>query len=192
MRIGLDFDGTIADASGAKMRYARERWGVTLDRAQTMRPGAIPLIGRERYETMIADIFGTPLTLEMEPMPGAVDVLQRLADAHDLFVVTARLDHETGFATTWLQRRGIAIRELRNSARGRKAAPCIALRLDVMLEDSPGELAALPPQVRAPVLLATPYNAEEVRADHWHEVPDWAGFEALCARLAAAEPAGAG
>ncbi len=184
MRIGLDFDGTIADASGGKMRYAAERWGVTLTRAQTMRPGAIPLLGRERYEQMIGDLFGSALTEEMEPMPGALDALRRLGAEHDLYVVTARLDHEVAFATQWLETHGVGIRELRNSARGRKAAPCAALQLAVMLEDSPAELAALPVAAPAAVLLATPYNAEDARADHWHEVPDWAAFETLCRRLA--------
>ncbi len=188
MRIGLDFDGTIADASGAKMRYASERYGVALTRAQTMRPGAVPLIGRERYDTMIANVFGTSITMEMEPMPGAVEALRRLARAHDLFVVTARLDHEVPLATRWLDRHAIPIRELRNTGRGRKAEPCVALRLDVMLEDSPAELVALPAGGPAPALLETPYNADEARADHWHRVPDWAAFETLCARLGEAGP----
>ena len=48
------------------------------------------------------------------------------------------------------------------------------------------ELAALPGHGPAPALLETPYNATEVQADHWHRVPDWAAFEALCARLAPA------
>lgn len=187
MRIGLDFDGTIADASGAKMRYAQERWGVTLTRAQTMRPGAIPLIGRKRYETMIADVFGTSITTEMEPMPGAVETLHRLAADHDLFVVTARLDHELDFARRWLDRHAIPVREMRNTGRGQKAEPCIALRLAVMFEDSPAELAAVPSHGPAPALLETPYNADEERADHWHRVADWPAFEMLCSRLAGGE-----
>jgi uncharacterized HAD superfamily protein len=185
MRIALDFDGTIADAAGAKVRYAQERWGVELTAALSMRPGALPLLGEERYEEMIRDVFGTAMSVEMEPMPGAVDAMTRLGAIHDLHIVTARFDHEGEFATQWLQRHGLKVRSMNVTNRGAKVDHCVGLGAEILLEDSPGELARFADHDHrvAMALLDTPYNANDERPESWHLVPDWVAFEALVERL---------
>jgi uncharacterized HAD superfamily protein len=189
MRIGLDFDGTIADSASAKIRYAGERWGVDLTPAQTMRPGAVPLLGRERYDAMVADVFGSELSLEMEPMPGALEALSRLGAEHELYVVTARLDHEVGLAARWLSRHGIEVRAIRHTSRGPKDDACRTLGVAVHLDDSPGELVRLAEgglcaEGLCAALLETAYNAGDERHEALRLVPDWPAFEALCAELA--------
>ncbi|MPZ98315.1 MAG: hypothetical protein GEU80_03085 [Dehalococcoidia bacterium] len=189
MRIALDFDGTIADAVGAKVRYARERYAVTLPPEDSMRPGAVPLMGLEAYEQMIRDVFGSPLTLEMEPMPGAVQALHRLQRDHELYVVTARLDEEVDYAGTWLHDRGIEVQDIHHTRRGPKVAPCEALEAAVLLEDSATELTYFGTHAACMALLETPYNRELERLDHWRLVPDWPAFEVLCEELARTEVA---
>ncbi|MCO6450641.1 MAG: hypothetical protein J5I90_07605 [Caldilineales bacterium] len=186
MNIALDFDGTIADAAGAKIRYAKERWNIELTYATSMRPGALPLMGEERYEQMLRDVFGSPMSVEMEPMPGAVESLRRLASDHDLHIVTARFDHEGEFAMQWLEKHGLSVRSLTATNRGAKVDHCVALNASVLFEDSVGELAHFANQEHtvAMALLETPYNQLEQRAEDWHVVPDWTAFEALVGRLA--------
>jgi uncharacterized HAD superfamily protein len=189
MRIGIDFDGTIADASSAKIRYALERFGVELTPELTMRPGGVPVIGLERYEAMVADIFGTELTLEFEPMPGALEVLRRLAAEHEIYVVTARLDHEVDLAARWLETRGVEVRGVRHTARGPKTDACRELGLGLYLDDTPAELARLAEgglceAGLCAALLETPYNREDDRHAAVRLVPDWPAFEVLCAETA--------
>jgi uncharacterized HAD superfamily protein len=186
VRIALDFDGTIADAAGAKVRYARERWAADLTVAASMRPGAVPILGDERYERMIADVYGSHLSLEMDPMPGAISALQRLAALHELHVVTARWEQERQFAERWLADRGIPVASLTVTGRGSKVGACALVEADLLFEDSPGELAQFAESGRPLrlALLETPYNAGHDRAPHWHVVPSWAAFEELVAALA--------
>lgn len=42
MHLGIDFDGTITDATGLRQRYAQERWAVELAAHEVMREGAVP------------------------------------------------------------------------------------------------------------------------------------------------------
>jgi len=186
MRIALDFDGTIADAVGAKVRYAHERFGVVLPPEDSMRPGAVPLMGLERYEQMIRDVFGSPITLEMEPMPGALESLHRLQRNHELYVVTARLDEEVDYARTWLRERGVDVRDIRHTSRAPKVSHCEALEAAVLLEDSATELNHFGTHAVCMALLETPYNRELERLAHWRAVPDWPAFEVLCDELASA------
>ncbi len=186
MRIALDFDGTIADAAGAKIAYAREQWGVELTRAHSMRPHAVPLLGEERYDAMLFDVFGTERSVGMEPMPGAVEALQRLAKDHELHVVTARYEREGPFARAWLERHAIRVGSLTVTNRGAKVDHCVGLGAHVLLEDSVGELSHFADHEHtvAMALLETPYNALEERSEGWHIVPHWPAFEALVETLA--------
>jgi uncharacterized HAD superfamily protein len=185
VRIALDFDGTIADAATTKVRYARERWGLKLTVATSMRPGAVPLIGEQRYEQMIADVYGTELSLAMDPVPGAVEALQRLAAAHDLHVVTARWEHERVFAEHWLATRDIPVASLTVTGRGSKVGACALIEADLLFEDSPAELAHFSESGRPPrlALLETPYNADQARSPYWATVSSWAEFEDVVASL---------
>ena len=185
MRIALDFDGTIADAASAKVRYAKERWGIELTPATSMRPGALPLMGAERYEQMIRDVFGTQLSVEMDPMPGSIEALERLQRRHDLHIVTARFDHEGVFAGQWLAKHSIRVGSLTPTNRGAKVEHCVNLGAKVLFEDSVSELAHFDDHNHAiaMALLETPYNAAEERASGWHVLPDWAAFEGLVERL---------
>ncbi len=186
MRIALDFDGTIADAAGAKIAYARETWGVELTRAHSMRPHAVPLLGEGRYDAMLFDVFGTERSVAMEPMPGAVESLRRLAKGHELHVVTARYEREGPFAQAWLDRHAIPVGSLTVTNRGAKVDHCVELGAHVLLEDSVGELTHFTEHEHsvAMALLETPYNALEERTEGWHIVPDWPAFERLVEILA--------
>jgi hypothetical protein len=190
LRIALDFDGTIADAAGAKVAYARERFGVELTPATSMRPEALPLLGERRYERMVADVFGSELSAAMDPMPGAIEALERLGRSHQLHIVTARWEHEREFAEQWLARQGIAIESITVTGRGPKVGACALLEADLLFEDSPGELAHFADSARALslALLETPYNTLRQREPHWHIVPTWVLFERLVESLASLTP----
>ncbi len=187
MRLAIDFDGTIADSASLVARYVREVLALEgPSGAAGERRGEISFVQltEGQHEEVTRAVFGTAFALEMEPMPGALDVLRRLGDRHELYIVTARHDYEVVYASQWLEDRGVEVRELVHTSRLPKLEACQRLAADVLFEDSPHYLAALAglTSVR-PVLLETSYNLEHPRGADWHVVPHWDAFEALCADL---------
>lgn len=184
MRIGLDFDGTIADITWAKIRYARDAFAVELTPEQTSRPSGEPVLGRERYDDLVRAVHGSKLALEMPPMPGALDVIGRLAANHELVVVTARLDHEAALAREWLEMHDVPVDDLVHTSRGSKADACRALDIRIHLDDLPAVFADIDHGRTVPALIDTPYNRAQPRLDHVRVVEHWLAFESLVGTLA--------
>ena len=133
MRIGIDFDGVLADVVQAKIVFARERFGVTLEPHETWRADAIERIGFERYNGMLRDLFGTARTLDIAPIAGALEVSGRLAEQHELIVLTARTDEERGPAEAWIRQHEVPISRFIHTSREPKPPVCAALGIDVAI-----------------------------------------------------------
>lgn len=181
LRIGLDFDGTIADITWAKQQYAREAFGVELPAEATWGAAGREVLGEERYAELVEAVHGTSLSVEMPPMPGAVETMRRLGEQHELYVVTARLDHEAELALEWLERHGLRVDGFFHTCRGSKAVHCIDLGLSVHLDDSPVVLEDLGDTL--PALIDAPYNRTLPRHERIRTVEHWRAFEALVESL---------
>jgi uncharacterized HAD superfamily protein len=191
MRIGIDFDGTIADITTAAILYGREHWGVELRPEQTWGASGIEVVGgRERYDQMFRDLHTTPLGLEVPPMPGALDVLSRLAEEHEIHVVTARNEDEGEWARRWLERHGLTVAGVCCTSRAPKLDACRELRLSVLFDDFVDNFKHLGPSTAA-ALLDAPYNRDLQREPHIRLVEHWHAFEALCGELVAGQGSGA-
>jgi hypothetical protein len=186
VRIGLDFDGTLADIGATKQRFVRERWGILLEVADVGRSGALPVLGEERYVEMVEAVHGTDLVLDTAPVPGAIEVTRRLLDRYEVTLITARLDEEIELAREWLRLHGLGAMAMVHTSRGTKRDAWEAHRIDVHLDDTPSVLAEHP-DAMVPALIAAPYNAALTRCLATRAVPDWLAFEALVAELAARE-----
>ena len=182
MRIGLDFDGTIMDIALAKQRYIRETWGIELSIADTGRPGALPILGEERYLEMVAATHRTEAMLDTPPIAGALEVTSRLLGAHDVVIITARLDEEIGLAREWLRRHGLGDVPVVHTAWETKRAAWEAHRTEVHLDDTPFVLTHHTDDM-VPALLHTPYNADLERCEKTQWIADWPAFERLVAGL---------
>jgi uncharacterized HAD superfamily protein len=184
MRIGLDFDGTIAAWGGAMARWMQENGRAPFDPDRHV----VDQVSGEHLHEMVRAILATSLTLAMEPMDGALDAMRRLRAHHDLYVVTARNTDEGAWARRWIAQHAVPVTDVVETARASKADACRRLDLDVLLDDTPSALADLPAAGTLPVLLESRFRRDEPRdpalriVDHWHD------FEALCAALAT--PAG--
>lgn len=103
-RIGLDFDGLIADTYKAKQRYAYNKYGVELTPQQCRREKGTEILGDVRYQKMIREIYGTRLTLALEPMPGSISAIQAMDELADCYIVTARYEKELKWLRIWLDK----------------------------------------------------------------------------------------
>ena len=191
MRIGIDFDNTLGDFVALLQRITREQTGFEMRGLREQHPELDSLepiihaaVGKERFESFMHEIHTTDLTVEMEPRLGAVEVARRLAERHDLVVLTARNDREIDAVRRWLEQHRIPVRDLVGTDRAPKAPHALDLGLAVHLDDSAEVFAdfdAAHPTL--PALLAHPMNAKAARASHWRDVEHWLAFEALVKEL---------
>ena len=181
MRIGIDFDGTFADVVTAKIAFARELFGIELPPDRTWPADAVPLIGEERYTILERELYSTDRTLEIPPIEGAIEVAQRLGEAHELFVLTARTDAERGPAEAWIRQHGLPISRLVHTSRGPKPPVCAEFGIDVLLDDWEQSFVDMRAETRA-VLLDQPHN-QHVDEPHITRVESWHAFEVLVAEL---------
>lgn len=196
MKIGLDFDDTLADFSEMLVRLTRERFGIDLlELYRQGKPGK-PAVGAERWDAMLKEMHETDLTLEMAPKDGAVEVARRLAARHDLVILTARNDRETPSARRWLERFQIPTAHIIWTNRGPKAAPAREHGLAVLFDDTAANFDDFGGHPTVPVLFvgATTLPRAQQPAEHVrHHLSHWHEFEAMVAQLEEAEtghPAG--
>ena len=183
MKLGLDFDGTIANWAGAMDRWLQLHERRSLDREHDVRDQ----VTREQLREMVAAILGTALTFEMEPETDALPVMSRLAEQHELIVLTARHDDEAAFATQWLVRHGAPVREVVFTGRAAKFDACLRLGLEMLLDDTVAHLVPLPDGATLPVLFRSRFGERRPQPPTIRVVDNWLAFEVLCAELAGDE-----
>jgi uncharacterized HAD superfamily protein len=187
VRLGIDFDGTVVDSTATMVVYAREHFALDLRPEETMPPARERAMSPDQYDQMVRDVLSSPLSLDMQPMPGAEKVLSRLTEQHEVHIVTGRYEHEVPFALEWLRARDLQVHGLSHTSRGPKLEPARDLAIDLFFDDLPGELTNLEALSLRPVLLVTPYNEAEPRAEGWHVVPDGQRSSACASSGARAE-----
>ncbi|MFA7249904.1 MAG: hypothetical protein WC273_09775 [Dehalococcoidia bacterium] len=191
MRLGIDFDNTFADFGGMLRRLVLERTGFDIRAVREADPTIVDMeavvhaaIGKGRLDALIQEILETDLSDAMEPRPGAIEVARRLGERHDLVVVAARNERESGGPRRWLARHGIPLADYIPTAYGPKAPIAQQQGLHAHLDDSVtvfAEFDAAHPTL--PVLLVHPMNVGADRPAHWRTVEDWAAFERLVGAL---------
>jgi len=191
MRLGIDFDNTLADFVATLQQLTRERTGFELRGLRDRHPETEDVeaiihaaVGKERFEALIHEVQSTDLTVEMAPLPGAVEVARRLALTHELVVVTARPEADTRSVRAWLRRHDIPVVDLVATDFRPKAPHALAHGLAIHLDDTASMLEAFDEaHPTVPALIAHPMNARSVRAAHWRSVEDWLAFERLVGTL---------
>lgn len=183
MRIGLDFDGTIIDTTTAKVRFAREAFGVELSALETWGAIGRARIGEERFMEMVRAAH-QELTVSAPPMPGAREGIVRLARDHELYVVTARSALEVSWAERWVAEHAPAISGVVHTDRAPKLDACRELGIELMLDDIPSVLHELAEAGVDGALIEAEYNRDAARHERVRSVRHWRDFVALCAEAA--------
>lgn len=188
MKIGLDFDDTLADFSDLLVRLTRERFGIDLPELHRQGKPGRPEVGAERWDAMIREMLETDLTLEMPPKDEAIEVARRLAARHDLVILTARYDREMPATRRWLERHGIPTSHIIWTDRGPKAGPAREHGLAVLFDDTAKNFDDFGNHPTVPALFVgatTTPRAQQPAAHVRHHLSHWREFEALVGRLEA-------
>jgi 5'(3')-deoxyribonucleotidase len=180
LRLGIDLDGVITDFNGGWMeRYDRD-FGVRLDPSDVV--GWDGLQALTRFGSM--DEFwawaqgdGRSVFLDLPPMPGALEALERLAAKHRIVILTARFDWAIADTLAWLADHRVTAREI-HFVEDKARIPC-----DVYLDDAPDQIAAFLERASGATVCRAvrPWNRALPGAV---DIPDWDAFERLVARLA--------
>lgn len=179
MRLGLDFDGVIADTIPAMIAYARLRLGIELTPTECIVPEGIERLGVVPYRALVAATHDTTYSLTFEPTAGATEGLRSLAKRHELFIVTAREGAAFANAERWIEAHGLrtCFAAVRSSAGPRKSQMVDDLRLECFVDDVPRTFRNW--SARAWPLLWTaehnrdhPVEAPTVRVAGWEELAE--------------------
>lgn len=91
--IGFDFDGVIADIGEAFLRLACEKHGYcscSLEEITSFQVETCIDIPEKVVRTIFDDILADSLATGLRPLPGAVEILERLGRHSPLIIITAR------------------------------------------------------------------------------------------------------
>lgn len=174
MRIGIDFDGVICNTVPAMIAYAARAHGLALTPIDCIVANGPAGLSSDEHLQLIINTHHTEFQFEMQPVVDAVDTLRRLAEGHEILVVTARRDEGIENARRWSDRYGLTshIGQFVSSGGTTKAALCDSLQLDVLIDDFEQNLDGLPTSTR-PILWHAEYNADVTIAPPMVRVRGW-------------------
>jgi len=104
MKIGLDFDGVIADCGRLKSEVALQLYGVKISPENFKKELVTSqgLLTLTQYRELQSKIYSTrQYGLQMSPVPGVFKYLSLLVNQHEIQIVTSRGEEETQIAQEW-------------------------------------------------------------------------------------------
>ncbi|TAL19585.1 hypothetical protein EPN90_03045 [Patescibacteria group bacterium] len=186
-KIGIDFDGVIADTSSLKQEQARLLYGVSIPPHQFKEQlvTGMGILTQPQYRALMRRVCGTrEVGLRMAPLPGAVPSLRRLLDGgHRCTVITSREAEELAIASEWCAARGLAPEFV--SVGYAKPKVEVARGLDVYIDDDLQKLLPLVGNTPNLFLFHQSYNAHEAEPPEIRRVSSWAELDGHLTRLGA-------
>ncbi len=178
MKIGLDFDGVVADSQALKAIEAERRYGVKIPPTLCKKAPVVAngWLTADQYRQLQLDVSGIrEICLQMRPVKRASAFLEKLAaDGHDLVIISSRSGAEIANAREWLARQKIGISIVGVGYGNSKES---AVRgLDIFIDDDLPKLADLAGIVPNLFLFSWPYNLNERETGIARRVFSWREF----------------
>ncbi|MBP7831499.1 MAG: hypothetical protein KA028_00565 [Candidatus Pacebacteria bacterium] len=176
MKIGLDFDGVIADCGKLKKLGAEQMFGVSIPEEKFKKEIVVGegLLTLEQYRTLQKKIYGTrELGLQATAVPDAIDFIRKLqADGHDLFIITSRAtDEELGIAKEWATINNLDIPFY--GCKESKLPTCQELGIEIFVDDDLDKLISVAPAVKHLFLFSWGYNEDIDEHSTAIRIYDW-------------------
>jgi 5'-nucleotidase len=105
-RIAVDMDEVVADALGEHIKRYNARFAGNIERAHLVGCHLHDVVPREHRRAAHEIVHCETFFEDLEVMPGAQEVLERLSREHEIFIATAAMEVPNSFASKyrWLQR----------------------------------------------------------------------------------------
>ena len=171
MRIAIDIDSTLHHYWDRLSDAALRRFGVELPYEEQLDWGITRLRG-DQLRLCIEETHCEQAILAGEPYPDAVATVRRWrADGHFIHITSHREASAHQPTARWLDRIGLAYDDLHCS--DDKVGRCIELEIDLLIDDSPLNLARAIEQGMLVATIAHPWNRELCELEDIVCAPDW-------------------
>lgn len=177
MRIAIDVDSTLHHYWDVLSDAALRRFGVDLPYEEQFDWG-ITRLRPDQLSVCIAETHGDAVIAAGRPYPGAVETVNAWHEAGHFIHITSHRDVRAHEATErWLDAIGLRHDDLHCSYD--KVARCRELAIDVLIDDSPVNIAAALGAGITPATIEHPWNRDVVEEEGVLSAPDWAGLRAV-------------
>jgi uncharacterized protein len=171
VRIAVDIDSTLHHYWDQLAAVAKRRFGVDLP-YDTQLTWSITLLRPQQVHVCVEETHRDASVLAAEPYPGAVETIRAWHEAGHFIHVTSHRTTEAQAATArWLERIGLPYDELYCSFD--KIARCREIAIDVLIDDSPVNLAKAADAGITPATILHPWNRELCEEEDIVCAPDW-------------------
>jgi uncharacterized protein len=171
VRIAIDIDSTLHHYWDQLAAVAKRRFGVTLPYAEQETWG-IELLRPEQLRTCVTETHRPEHVLAAQPYPGAVEVVRRWHEqGHFIHITSHRSTDAHECTARWLERIGLPHDELYCSFD--KISRCTEIGIDVLVDDSPVNLARAVDAGLLGATIAHPWNREICETEDIVCAEDW-------------------
>ncbi len=188
MRIAIDIDSTLHHYWDCLSDAALRRFGIDLPYEQQFTWG-ITRLRDEQLALCIEETHSEEVILASEPYPGAVETVSHWhAQGHFIHITSHRSTGAHDATARWLDKIGLRYDDLHCSYD--KVARCAELAIDVLIDDSPVNIARAIEHGIVPATISHPWNQDVCEEEDVVCAADWrelrAKLEPLLARGRAA------
>jgi uncharacterized protein len=170
-RIALDIDSTLHHYWDLLQRIARERYGVELP-YEEQRDWGITALERDAVVHCVEESHSDENIAAAEPYPGAVETVRAWHEAgHWIHVTSHRRDAAEPATARWLEAIAMPYDDLHCSFD--KVSRCVELEIDVLIDDSPINIARAREAGMLAATIIHPWNEHLVGADGVIVGRDW-------------------
>ncbi|HEV3227916.1 MAG TPA: hypothetical protein VGY97_00470 [Solirubrobacteraceae bacterium] len=188
MRIAIDIDSTLHQYWDLLSGVAQRRFGVPLPYEEQLTWG-VTRLRPEQLALCVAETHTEALIMASRPYPGAVAVITRWhAAGHFIHITSHRTPSAHSATTRWLEGIGLPYHELYCSMD--KVSRCQEIGIDLLIDDSPVNLAGALEIGIAGATILHPWNRELCDEEDIIAARDWPELERKLDALLA--PAGRG
>jgi FMN phosphatase YigB (HAD superfamily) len=180
-RIALDIDSTLHHYWDLLQLVVRDRYGVELP-YEDQRDWGITALERDAVIHCVEETHSDENIEAADPYPGAVEAVRRWHEQGHWIHVTSHRRTSAGPATArWLERIGMPFDDLHCSFD--KVSRCVELGIDLLVDDSPVNIARAREAGIAAATIQHPWNEHLVGSDGVIVARDWAELERRLAPL---------
>jgi uncharacterized protein len=173
-KIALDIDSTLHPYWDLLQRVVRERYGVELP-YEEQRDWGITALQRDAVIHCVEETHTDENILAGVPYEGAVETVQEWhAQGHWIHVTSHRRPQTAEATARWLERIGLPVDDLHCSFD--KVSRCVDLGIDVLVDDSPINIARAREAGIVAATIIHPWNEEIVERDGVIGARDWDGL----------------
>ncbi len=184
MIIGIDLDDVLAQSLEAIIEYHNETYGSALHRNDFVSDkywevwGGTKKTATEKWY----DFYQTDYFNRIKPRTDAQKILSQLDPEHELRIVTGRPTETTKITELWLKRHFsnnflqlhfVNLFPKDGSSGGKKSNICLEHNIEIIIDDSLGNIFDCAPHVQKCFLMDMPWNQTSTLPKNTKRITDW-------------------